>query len=77
MTAHNPNFHCLSNQKCWKSKEKEGKKYSNIGAVFVITDGAGDYVKPENAKKWYWFLSENYTNCIPKNSNIFLLKDYE
>ena len=54
---------------------KEGKKYSNIGAVFVITDGAGDYIKPENPKKWYWFLSENYRSCIPKNSYIFSLKD--
>ncbi len=60
-----------------KTIKKEGKKYSNIGAVFVITDGAGDYIKPENPKKWYWFLSENYTHCIPKNSHTFLLKDFE
>lgn len=60
-----------------KTIKKEGKKYSNIGAVFVITDGAGDYIKPENPKKWYWFLSENYTSCIPKKSYTFLLKDFE
>jgi predicted metal-dependent peptidase len=60
-----------------KTLKKEGKKYSNIGAVFVITDGMGDYIKPENPKKWYWFLSENYTHCIPKNSYTFILKDFE
>ena len=60
-----------------KTIKKEGKKYSNIGAVFVITDGAGDYIKPENPKKWYWFLSDNYTHCIPKKSHIFMLKDFE
>ena len=60
-----------------KTIKKEGKKYSNIGAVFVITDGAGDHIKPENPKKWYWFLSEDNNYCIPKNSNIFMLKDFE
>jgi hypothetical protein len=60
-----------------KTIKKNSKKYSNIGAVFVITDGAGDYIKPENPKKWYWFLSENNTHCIPKKSYTFLLKDFE
>lgn len=60
-----------------KSIKKDGKKYSNIGAVFVITDGYGDYIKPEDPKKWYWFLSENNTSCIPKKSYSFSLKDYE
>ena len=60
-----------------KTIKKEGKKYSDIGAVFVITDGAGDHIKPENPKKWYWFLSENYTNFIPNASHTFLLKNFE
>ncbi len=46
-------------------------------AVFVITDGYGDYVNPKKPKNWYWFLSENYTNCIPKESHTFKLGDFE
>jgi len=45
--------------------------------VFVITDGYGSHVKPAEPKKWYWFLSENYTEYIPKECNIFMLKDFE
>lgn len=46
-------------------------------AVFVITDGFGTPVKPEKPAKWYWFLSTNYLSCIPKECNIFQLRDYE
>lgn len=46
-------------------------------AVFVITDGYGDTVVPEAPKNWYWFLSEEYKDYVPKQSNCFLLKDYE
>lgn len=46
-------------------------------AVFLITDGYGDVVKPEHPNRWYWFMSENYKDCIPKESHIFPLKDYE
>lgn len=46
-------------------------------AVFIITDGYGDSVKPVKGKKWYWFLSENYTECIPKECNIYKLEDFE
>lgn len=60
-----------------KTIAKEKKRYSDIGAVFVITDGWGDYIKPENPKKWYWFLSEDYKTYIPKSSSYFLLKDFE
>ena len=60
-----------------KTITKEKKRYSNIGAVFVITDGWGDAVKHENARKWYWFLSEDYKTYIPKESQYFLLKDFE
>lgn len=54
---------------------KNNGKYPD--AVFVITDGCGNPVKPEFCKKWYWFLSMNYRSCIPKECNIFDLKDYE
>lgn len=46
-------------------------------AVFLITDGYGDAVKPQMPKRWYWFLSESYKSCIPKESPTFMLKDYE
>jgi predicted metal-dependent peptidase len=48
-------------------------------AVFVITDGYGDYVKiaPEQCKKWHWFLSTGYNFCIPKTCNIHQLSNFE
>ena len=46
-------------------------------AVFIITDGYGDNVYPKFPKAWYWFLSVNYTGCIPKECNTFMLSDYE
>lgn len=55
--------------------KKNGKKYPE--AVFVITDGYGDRVQMAQPKKWYWFLSTTYTNCIPKECNIFNLRDFE
>ena len=58
-----------------KNKEKNKGKYPD--AVFVITDGYGDPVKPEFCKKWYWFLSHNYRACIPKECNVYDLKNYE
>jgi hypothetical protein len=46
-------------------------------AVFVLTDGCGDSVKPKNPRDWYWFLSENYTRYIPKESKKFMLSEFE
>lgn len=46
-------------------------------AVFVITDGFGNSVRPEKPENWYWFLSYDYRRCIPKESSIYMLKDYE
>ena len=46
-------------------------------AVFVLTDGYGDHVKPEFPKRWYWFLSVNARYCIPKECNIHLLSQFE
>lgn len=69
-------FYILENYVQQYRKLPENKnKYPD--AVFVITDGYGDPVKPEFCKKWYWFLSENYRGCIPKECNIYDLKDYE
>jgi predicted metal-dependent peptidase len=46
-------------------------------AIWIVSDGYGDTVNPRKPKNWYWFLSENYTNYIPKECNIFMLKDFE
>lgn len=46
-------------------------------AVFVITDGMGNRVQPEQPKNWYWFLSYNYRNCIPPECNVFELANFE
>lgn len=54
---------------------KHNKKYPD--AIFCITDGFGDYVNPEKPRNWYWFLSTNYTSYVPKESKVFLLKDFE
>lgn len=46
-------------------------------AVWILTDGYGNFVKPQLPQNWYWFLSSSYTSCIPANSKIFMLKDFE
>jgi predicted metal-dependent peptidase len=46
-------------------------------AVFIITDGAGTTVKPQKPHNWHWFLSENVRSYIPKESHVYMLKDYE
>lgn len=45
--------------------------------VFVITDGYANLVNPQHPERWQFFLSENYTSCIPKSSKIHMLKDFE
>ena len=45
-------------------------------AVFVITDGYGDYVYPENPKVWHWFI-QGSTYLLPKESNHYNLRDFE
>jgi hypothetical protein len=53
----------------------KGAKYPQ--AVFVITDGYGDVVAPQKCERWYWFLTENYTKCIPQTCKIHMLADFE
>jgi len=45
-------------------------------AVFVITDGYGNIVNPEKPEKWFWFIDGD-PYLIPKESQHFLLKDFE
>lgn len=56
-------------------KNKEKINYPN--AVFVMTDGYGNNVKPEKPENWYWFLSTNYKKFIPKTSKVFELSEFE
>lgn len=53
------------------------KKGEYPSAVFIITDGYGDAVKPQYPDRWYWFLSDDYRQYIPKESHVYLLKDFE
>lgn len=53
---------------------KEGKKYPD--GVFIITDGLGNEVKPKHPKVWHWFLSEQHTMCIPKESKRYNLWEF-
>jgi predicted metal-dependent peptidase len=55
--------------------KKTNRKYPE--AVFVITDGYGTSVSMKHPKRWYWFLSTNYRNYIPKDCNVFNLSQYE
>jgi predicted metal-dependent peptidase len=59
-----------------QNKHKQlGVRYPD--AVFIITDGYGNKVQPEFPEKWHWFLSDNYTQCIPNECNKYMLSDYE
>ena len=47
-------------------------------AVFLITDGWGNTVRPEHPDKWFWFLTpRNSMYFIPPESKKFNLKDFE
>lgn len=47
-------------------------------AVFVITDGYGDQIRPAKQDRWHWFLTEyGVVSCLPKGSNVYNLRDYE
>lgn len=68
-------FHILEDHVQQQLKRGEIKRHPE--AIFVITDGYGDRVSCAEPTKWYWFLSDNYTHCIPDKCNIFMLRDYE
>lgn len=74
-TAYNILEEKIQSMKEETARKQGGDSYPK--AIFVITDGEGNSVKPENPKRWYWFLSNNYTYYIPKESNVFQLKDFE
>lgn len=53
------------------------EKCGHPKAIFVITDGYGNMVHPEKPERWHWFLSTNYTGCIPQECLIYQLKEFE
>ena len=61
-------------QKIQQIVKAEHVKYP--GAVFLITDGMGDYVFPERPERWHWFLSSDYTHYVPQGSRHYRLADY-
>ncbi len=55
---------------------EEGIAYPE--AVFLITDGWGDPVKPLHPDRWFWFMTPyNSSMYIPQESQKFQLKDFE
>jgi hypothetical protein len=60
-----------------QNEVSKNPKNKHPEAIFVITDGDGDKISPKFPKKWYWFLTYNNRNYIPKECNIHMLKDYE
>jgi predicted metal-dependent peptidase len=53
-----------------------GKRYPS--AVWIITDGYGNAVKPERPKNWYWFLTERGSKeYIDKKSKCYDLANFE
>lgn len=57
-------------------KEIEKDKI-NYPYIFCMTDGFGDTIKPQFPNRWTWFLTSNYTNCLPIESKKFNLSDFE
>jgi len=55
--------------------QKKGIPYPK--AIFVITDGYGNAIKPQHPERWHWFLSTGYKDLIHKDCKIYNLGDYE
>jgi hypothetical protein len=56
----------------------QGKITKYPEAVFVITDGYGNNIKPEKPEKWYWFITEGgVKNYIDRNCNFYNLSEFE
>lgn len=45
-------------------------------AVFVITDGYGDHVHPQDPKVWHWFI-QGSPYLVPPQSKHYNLRDFE
>jgi hypothetical protein len=68
-------FSCIE-EYIQQAMQSEDENYPE--AVFVLTDGYGDSVSPQDSNKWFWFLTEDGSESyIPEESHKFLLKDFE
>lgn len=67
-----------------KDAGKKGGQPAYPEAVFVMTDGYGDRVRPEKPERWYWFLSgvsahtlrSTVAHYVPPECNLFNLNDF-
>lgn len=54
----------------------QGENYPE--AIWVITDGYGDRIKPQYPEKWSWFITNGGSKTyIDPKCNFFNLKDYD
>lgn len=67
-------FVCIEDQ-IQKYITQNNEKYP--AAVFIVTDGYASQVHPEHPERWHFFLSENYRQCIPPESKVHMLSDFE
>lgn len=49
-------------------------KYPDL--VFVLSDGDGNNFMPQKPERWYFLLTKNSTQYIPKSSNIVLINNF-
>jgi predicted metal-dependent peptidase len=60
------------------SKTMQREKIKHPDAVFVITDGYGDNIRPSKPEKWHWFLTaDGSKGCIDPGCNIYSLAEFE
>lgn len=56
--------------------KKNNEPYPN--AIFIITDGYGNEVRPKVPSNWYWFLTEDSSDqYVHPKSHKFNLEDFE
>jgi len=67
-------FDCIESD-VQKRCKKDNEKYP--AAIFVLTDGYGDEIQPENPEAWYWFVTNGYFNYIPEESHKYNLDEFE
>lgn len=73
-------FSCLEKYIQSSIKSKEIKQYPD--AVFVMTDGYGDSIRPQNPGNWHFFISDYergkkyIDHCIPKTCQKYNLSEY-
>jgi hypothetical protein len=66
-------FSCI--EKYIQSQISSNDKFKYPDLVFVLTDGWGDYVRPQYPKKWIWINTSSSNAYIPKGSKIIKYKD--